>query len=121
GLAIPTGLASSVASALMHGGVRRPYLGIGTQVVSLPAAIRSKLETQQETGLMLITVEPEGPAERAGLLIGDVLLRLEGTPLQDTNDLLSRLTPDRVGQPVQVLVVRGGELREISVTLGQRS
>lgn len=119
GLAIPVGVAQTVAGALAQGGVKRAYLGVGTQAVVLPSAVREKVGGQ-ETGLMLITVEPDGPAEKSGLLIGDVLVSMDGTMLRDTEDLLGQLTPARAGQSASVKLVRGGEVREMKVTVGQR-
>ncbi|MEJ7652363.1 MAG: S1C family serine protease [Chloroflexia bacterium] len=121
GLAVPTGLAARVATALAGGGVKRPYLGVGTQTVALPAAVRSTLGSQQETGLMLVTVEADGPAERSGLLIGDVLLTMDDDSLHETNDLLGKLTSDRVGQSASVKFIRAGEVQEKLVTFGERT
>ena len=121
GLAIPVGTAARVADALLQGGVKRAYLGVGTQAVSLPASVRAQLGTGQETGLMLIGVEAEGPAEKSGLLIGDVLLSLDGKALNDTDDLLQELTSERVGRAVTVKLVRGGEIKDLGVTIGQRA
>ena len=121
GFAIPVGTAARVADALLQGGVRRAYLGVGTQAVSLPAAIRTQLGTGQETGIMLVGVEADGPAERSGLLIGDVLLTLDGKALNDTDDLLQELTSERVGKAATFKLVRGGEIRELAVTIGQRT
>ncbi len=121
GLAIPVDVAARVADALQSGGVRRAYLGIGTQPVALPRAIRDQLTNGQESGLMVVTVESGGPAERSGLLIGDVLVAVAGEATRDADDLLGQLTPDRIGQSLPVRLVRAGELRELSVTVGQRS
>ena len=119
GLAIPTGTAVRIAEALTQGGVKRAYLGVSTQAVALPAAIRSQA-ANQETGLMLVAVEPGGPAEQSGLFIGDILLAIEGQALADTDELLSQLTGQRAGQGVTFRLVRGGEIKELQVTLGQR-
>jgi S1-C subfamily serine protease len=121
GLAIPAGTAVRVAQALLSGGVKRAYLGVGAQTVRLPSSVRSQLEDGPEHGLMLITVEQDGPAEKAGLLIGDVLLAMDGHALADTEDLLGLLTSDRAGQPATVRLVRGGEVRELAVRVGERS
>lgn len=120
GFAVPADTAARIAEALKSGGVKRAYLGIGTQIVSLPQSARSALQIEQETGLMIVTVEQNGPAEKSGLLIGDVLLALEGATLGDADDLISQLTPDRIGKAAQVRLIRGGKLQEIGVTVGQR-
>ena len=121
GLAIPVGIVAGIVDQLLSGGVRRAYLGVGTQSVALPATLRAQIETHQETGLMLIAVEADGPAEQAGLLIGDILLSLDGKQLNDTDDLLQELSSDRVGKSGAFKLVRGGEVRDWNVQFGQRS
>jgi serine protease DegQ len=121
GLAIPVGIVAGIVEQLTSGGVRRAYLGVGTQSVGLPATLRSQIEGNPETGLMLIAVEADGPAERAGLLIGDILLSLDGKHLNDTDDLLQALHGNRVGTSGTFKLVRGGEIREMNVEFGQRS
>jgi len=121
GLAIPVGIVAGIVDQLLSGGVRRAYLGVGTQSVALPATLRAQIETHQETGLMLIAVEADGPAEKAGLLIGDILLSLDGKQLNDTDDLLQELSSDRVGKSGAFKLVRGGEVRDWNVQFGQRS
>src|SRR3989442_1522310 len=64
--------------------------------------------------------EPEGPADKAGLLIGDILVGFAGTPVRDTDDLLGLLGQERIGTEQQARVVRGGELRSVPVTVGER-
>jgi len=121
GFAIPMATVKRVAEQLLTGGrVKRGYLGVTSQPVALPAAIRERLSLEQETGLLLLGVEPGGPAETAGVLIGDVLVGLGGSPLRDTDDLQRALGGDRVGQATQLRCVRGGELRELTVTIGER-
>jgi S1-C subfamily serine protease len=103
---------------LVHGRIRRGYLGVSTQPVRLPAALRERLG--QETGLLLITVEPNSPAEQAGLLLGDTLVTLDGAPLRHPDDLLAGLSTERIGTTVLVRIVRGGEIQERSMVIGER-
>jgi S1-C subfamily serine protease len=122
GLVIPLETLQRVAAALLsHGRVRRGYLGLSSQPVALPAALRSALAVEQESGLLVVGVEPGGPAEQAGLLIGDLLLALAGQPLRGTEDLRAALGPDSVGQSIAAGLIRGGERRELAVTIGERS
>lgn len=121
GLAIPVETAASVAQALTQGGVKRAYLGVSTQVVALPATVRAKLTSETDRGLMLTGIESDGPAEKSGLLIGDVLLHLDGSALSDTDTLLGELTSERVGKAGTFSLVRGGEIKDVAVTFGQRS
>jgi S1-C subfamily serine protease len=106
------------AMLLAHGRIRRGYLGVSTQPVRLPAALRERLG--QETGLLLITVEPTSPAEQGGLLLGDTLVALDGVPLRHPDDLLAGLSTERIGTTVLVRMVRGGEIQERSIVIGER-
>ncbi|HEX8441669.1 PDZ domain-containing protein, partial [Archangium sp.] len=72
-------------------------------------------------GLIFLTVEPEGPADRAGLMIGDVLVSLGGQPLHSIEELLGYLGDEKVGTQVQARVLRAGEVRELPITIGKRS
>ena len=121
GLAIPVETAARVAEALAEGGVKRAYLGVSTQVVALPAAVRAKSGSDVDRGLMLTGIEADGPAEKSGLLIGDVLLHLDGTALTDTDTLLSQLGSERVGKQGTFKLVRGGEVKDVTVIFGQRA
>jgi len=103
---------------LAHGRVRRGYLGVSTQPVRLPAVLAERLG--QETGLLLITVESNSPAEQGGLLLGDTLIALDGTLLRHPDDLLAGLSTERIGTTVLVRLVRGGEIQERSIVIGER-
>ena len=108
-----------VETLLAHGKVRRGYLGVGAQVVRLPEALESQLD--QKTGLLLVSVEPGSPAQDAGLMLGDTIVALNGQPVRQLDDLLSLLGGDSVGAATPVRVVRGGETKELSATIGERS
>ena len=119
-LTIPTPTVRRVVEALLaHGHIRRGYLGIGAQTIQLPEAIGQQLN--QETGLLLVSVETDSPAEQAKLFLGDTLLTLDGAPVRHLDDLLGLLTGDRVGQSVAARILRGGQLQEISLTIGERT
>ncbi len=121
GLAIPLETVERVATALQtYGRVRRGFLGLGSQPVALPSGLRGQLGLSQESGLLISNVESGGPAEQAGFLVGDVLVALGGEPIRHTDDLLAQLGPDRVGQTTTARVIRGGALRDLSVTIGER-
>mgnify|MGYP001272762682 CR=1 FL=1 len=108
-----------IESLLSHGRVRRGYLGIGSQPVRLPDALANELG--QETGLLLVSVEPDSPAGRAGLLLGDTIVGLAGERVRHLDDLQALLGGDRVGQTVTVRFVRGGSVEEREITIGERT
>ncbi|MDW8325694.1 MAG: trypsin-like peptidase domain-containing protein [Anaerolineales bacterium] len=118
-VAVPVAAARKVADSLRrHGRIRRGYLGISTQSVPLPEVIRAQVG--QVAGLMVISVEKGSPAERGGLLQGDVIITLAGQQVTSIEGLQSALGPDMVGQAVTVRLVRGGQVTEISITVGER-
>ncbi|HEY6099295.1 MAG TPA: S1C family serine protease, partial [Anaeromyxobacter sp.] len=107
-----------VKSLLAHGEIRRGYLGLASFPVPLPKALRER--TGEEVALLVTRVEPGSPAERAGLFLGDAILSFGGETLQDPGELLAFLSEDRIGDAVQLRVLRAGEVRELSVTVGAR-
>jgi S1-C subfamily serine protease len=116
---IPTATVRRVVEALVsHGRVRRGYLGISTQAVRLPADLAERVG--QETALLLVSVEAESPAGAAGLIMGDILVTLDGQPVRHHDDLIALLSGERVGSKVPVQIVRGGEQRDLNVTIGER-
>ncbi len=118
-LAVPAALAWRTAATLAaHGQVKRGYLGISSQPVALPEGQRAG--RAQESGLLVVRVEPNSPASRAGLLLGDVLVALDGQPVADIDDLQALLTGERVGRAVPVEVIRAGTLQTLQITIGQR-
>jgi S1-C subfamily serine protease len=119
-VAIPWALASQLAETIgKHGKVPRGYLGVGSQPVTLSAPAK-ELTGGQERGLLVVQVAEGGPAAAAGFLQGDILVRLDGTAVTNADDLQGLLGPNRVGSSVNASVVRGGELRDLSLTVGTR-
>jgi S1-C subfamily serine protease len=119
-VALPWALVTQVAETLKtHGKIARGYLGVGSQPVSLSPQAKD-LTGGQERGLLVIQVAEGGPAATAGVLQGDILVKLDGTAISNADDLQGLLSPNRVGTSVTASVVRGGELRELTVTVGSR-
>lgn len=114
---VPT-IRNVVEALLAHGRIRRGYLGVGAQPARLPDRLQQELN--QETGLLLVSVEPGSPADKGGLLMGDVIITLDGEPTRHSDDLLALLTDDRIGRPMAVKIVRGGKLEELEVSIGER-
>lgn len=118
-LAIPTATLHRVVETLtVHGRMRRGYLGVSTQQVKLPQALREELG--QKTGLLIVSSETDSPAGQAGLGLGDTIVRLDGEEVRDHEDLLTLLSSDRVGRATPIQVIRGGQIVEVSVTIGER-
>src|SRR2546423_15617164 len=96
---IPAATVSRVAEQLLATGrIARGYLGIAMQSVRLPDNLVSSLGLQRNTGLIVVSVESGGPAEKAGVLVGDILGALEGQPGSNTDDIQPMLDPDPAGK-----------------------
>jgi S1-C subfamily serine protease len=118
-VAVPVAAARKVADALrQHGHIQRGYLGVSTQPVPLPEAVAA--QAGQQSGLMVIGVEKDSPAEKGGLLQGDVLIGIAGQPVAGVEALQAALGPETVGKTVTARLVRGGQVTEVSVTIGAR-
>lgn len=116
---IPANLAWGIGETLSkHGKIKRGYLGITSQPVNLPDAQRAG--HNQKSGLLLMHVEPDSPADKGGLLLGDILVILDGVSVSDTGDLQALLTGARVGTAVPIQVIRGGQSQTLDVTIGER-
>jgi S1-C subfamily serine protease len=113
GLAIPASTVDRVVDEILsRGHVARGYLGVGLQPVELP---------DHHKGLIVLSLEPDGPAAKAGVLIGDVLVSLGGKEVVDTDDIQSVLEGHKVGTKIEAGVVRGGVAATIGVVIGERS
>ena len=120
-LAIPVGLAWATAETLAkHGRVRRGYLGVRSQPVSIPASQQKALGRDQTSGLLLVGVEENSPSEAGGLMVGDIIVAIAGQLVTDADQLLASLVGDLVGKPTPVQVLRGGQAMSIQVTIGER-
>ncbi len=110
-----------VNTLLTHGRVRRGYLGVGAQQVPLPAALAQKANTQQESALLVVTVEGGSPAEQAGLLLGDLIYALGDRTVTSVEELRGALSSDQLGQNLTIKILRGGEPRDLSATIAERA
>ncbi len=115
---VPAGDVKRITEALLaNGKVRRGYLGITPQPARLPAALAEQLG--QETGLLITFVEADSPAEKGNLLLGDVIVSIDGSPVRQLDDLFSALA-DRAGEKAELQAVRGGQLQKFELTVGER-
>jgi S1-C subfamily serine protease len=121
-LTIPAETIDRVVTQLVaKGRIARGYLGVGMQPVRLSPQLSAALNLTIPTGVILINVEPQSPADRGGLVLGDILISWDGTPLLDPSDVRAMLNRgDRVGQQVQIGIIRGGALLELSIEIGER-
>ena len=118
---IPASTVERVTAELeKKGHVGHGYLGIGMMPVRLPKKLRDSAKVSDEVGLMVVGVEPDSPADQAGVTLGDTLVALDASPLRDTDDLQAHLTAERIGKTVKASVIRGGTLVEVPITVGER-
>jgi S1-C subfamily serine protease len=120
-ITIPAALAWSDAENLAKFGyVKRSYLGIRSQLVSLSPDLQKALGREQEEGLLLVSVESGSPAEVGGLFVGDILVAIDGQLVSDHDELLVYLTGQVVGKATSIQILRGGQPLSISVIPGER-
>jgi S1-C subfamily serine protease len=118
-LAMPIDVVSPVIDALVvRGRVSRGYLGVGTYPVR--SSRGDGADAAGGKGLLVHSLEPGGPAERARVLVGDILVSIEGRPLASPEQLVEELGGERVGESVRLGVNRGGNSIEIPVVVGER-
>jgi S1-C subfamily serine protease len=109
-------VAHVVSEILMHGRVRRAYLGIGVGTVPLPRRVAHAAGIESRAAVMLTQVEPGGPAAAAGLRAGDILLALGGEPVAGADALIRRLGAGAIGVPLAATLLREGRLVDVTVT-----
>lgn len=120
-VAIPAATIARVAAELLERGrIAHGYLGVTLHPVPLPAAFAATLNRKQRSGVMVLTVEPGGPAETGGILAGDVIVDIATHTIADTDDIQSALR-GAIGKELPVVVLRGGQRTELRVTVGERS
>jgi len=121
-VALPPSTVDRVADALLtKGRIARGYLGVGLQPVRVPESIARTLQLTRTGGAIVVAVEPGSPADRCGVMIGDVLVGIDGTAVTDVEDVHGLLGPDKVGAQSSLRVIRAGALTQVSVTIGERT
>jgi S1-C subfamily serine protease len=121
GLTIPAPTVDRVVDQLLASGrIAHPYLGVGMQPVLLPDKLREQFNLPQASGLMMLSVEADAPADKAGITIGDVLLALGENTVADTDDVQTILGGKQVGAVIKARILRGGEVKDAEITLGER-
>lgn len=120
-LLVPVVTVNRVVEALLEKGhIPRGYFGLGLQSVRLPEELRQVLQRKEKTAAIVLEVEPDGPASKAGVVIGDVLLKLDGKPVANLQDVWTHLIGESMGKPVRAEFLRGGAQREVSITVAER-
>jgi S1-C subfamily serine protease len=121
GLAIPASDVTRVTKQLLEKGyIPQGYLGVGVHPVAIPENLKSKLALQNASGILILNVEKGGPAERAGVLLGDMLVALDSTAIEKVEDLQSFCASGVIGKGVNARFIRAGALIETSITIGER-
>jgi S1-C subfamily serine protease len=116
---IPGSIAWSAAAGILERKhLKRGYLGIAAQPVSIPE--KQRPATASAEALLVVAVKDGSPAADSGLLVGDVLVSLDGVTLGSPEDLLDLLVGDRVGRPVPLKILRGGSPVDVTVTAAER-
>jgi S1-C subfamily serine protease len=121
-IAVPASTVNAVVDTLLQKGrIPRGYLGVGLQPVRLPDTLRQSLHRDVKTAAIVLEVEPDGPAHKAGLVIGDIIVSLSGQPIARLEDIHSQLQGATIGKQLSLGFVRGGALQEASVVVGEHT
>jgi S1-C subfamily serine protease len=118
-LVIPAATIDRVLGPLLsEGRVPRGWLGVGLQHVAVPERMRDA--AGRDAGMMVVGLASGSPAEQAGVLPGDIILEVDGRQTGRARGLATSLLPDRIGQPATLKLIRAGEVRMVTVTIGAR-
>ena len=120
-IAVPASAINKITDTLLKKGhIPRGYLGVGLQPVSLPGALRETLQRNEQTAAIVLEVHPGGPADKAGIVIGDILVAIGGHPITRLEDVQSVLAGDAIGKSLSLQIVRGGSVQERTIVVGER-
>lgn len=120
-LALPAPAVDRVVDELLERGhVRRPFIGVAVQPVTLSAALAKQHQLAGDGGLLIVSIAEDSPAEKAGILLGDLLLETAGHRVSRPDDLLDALAGTKQNQSVNVTILRGGVLKTVSITPADR-
>jgi S1-C subfamily serine protease len=121
-LAIPTATIDRVVDQLIaKGHVFRGYLGAGLQPVRLAGAADAAAPGGRGRGILVVSLDPEGPAARAGLMVGDIVTAWNAQPVDRVREVMRLLSPDSVGRTVDLGLVRGGAAAALKIVIGERA
>ena len=121
-IAVPASTVNRVADALLRTGhIPHGYLGVGLHPIQLPEALRQSLQRKEKTAAIVVEVEPESPAHKAGIMIGDLLISFGGHAISQVEDVHAQLSAEAIGKSMLVKFVRGGAAQETSIVVGERA
>jgi S1-C subfamily serine protease len=119
---VPVATVNRVVNELLERGhIARPYMGVAMQPVSVPDNARAKLPAETRVGLLVTHVENGGPAEKAGVLLGDMFFEVGGKAVEHMDALQDSIRSAKVGDVLQIKLIRAGEIMPVSITLGERA
>jgi len=117
GIAIPVNTIRSVVDGLMHDGkIRRAYLGIEAGMIPLPADVAALAEASQDSAVLVLSVERNSAARKAGLALGDIIVKFDEKPVTNLYDLTRLLTAEKIGKQASLSILRGEQLLELTIT-----
>ena len=117
GISIPVNTVKTVVDKLMQDGkIKHAYLGIVADSISLPENIANQPEINQPGGLIVYSVDQDSAAKKAGLAMGDVIVKLDGKQVEDIMDLHEMLDDKAIGKRVRISILRGEKLLELTAT-----
>jgi S1-C subfamily serine protease len=120
-IAVPASSINKITDTLLQKGhIPRGYLGVGLQPVRLPDGLREKLKWNEKTAAIVMDVHPGGAADKAGIVIGDILISLAGHAVTRLEDIQSHLAGDAIGKTLPLKFVRGGAIQEASIVVAER-
>jgi S1-C subfamily serine protease len=120
-IAVPTATINRIADVILQKGrIPRGYLGVGLQPVRLPEALRQLLQAKEKTAAIILEIETDGPAHKAGIVIGDILVSLEGQPVAHLENVQSHLHAENIGKTLVAKIVRGGAVHSVNITVTER-
>jgi S1-C subfamily serine protease len=118
-LVIPMSTIERVGAQLLADGrIRRGYLGVGLHGIRLDEALAASLSLPDRRAIMVLSVDPNGPACTAGILVGDVIVGFDGEAVSGVRSLFARLTPESVGKSAELKMLRAGQIATARVAIG---